>query len=71
MITSGIVCDNYKVEKFKKELVKAGFSDFVVTENKKGALVQTSIIQVKMETTDIKRMKKLCQKVEMHFKLSN
>lgn len=71
MITSGIVCDNYKVEKFKRELTKAGFTDFVIIENKKGALVKTSVIQVNIEKSDLKRMKKLCQKVEMHFKLSN
>lgn len=70
-ITSGIVCDNYKVDKFKKELEKEKFNDYEIFQNKGGSLSQTTTIRVKMDSSDIIRMKKLCQKVELHFKTSN
>ena len=63
----GIVCDNYKLDRFKKELTKAGFTDFdtaAFTEN-------TTTIQVRTPEDKISDVYKICQKVELHFKRSN
>lgn len=63
----GIICDNYKLDRFKKELTKAGFIDFDTasfTEN-------TTTIQVRVVEDKIADVHKICQKVELHFKRSN
>ncbi len=68
MKKAGIVCDNYKVEKFKKELTAAGFTNFKV--NPLTAKKLTSII-VYVEGNQINEVKNICIKVELHFKRSN
>lgn len=67
MKTAGIVADNYKVEKFKKELIKNGFTDFEVVP----FTTDTSNIKVKCEESQYKDIKKICQQVEFHFKHGN
>ncbi len=60
---AGIVCDNFKIEKFKAELIEKGFNDFEVvpfTEN-------TSTIKVKTESDKFSTIKKICEEVELHF----
>ena len=64
---AGIVADNYKLERFKKELVASGFTDFEIIQCPK----DTSIIQVKTTADKLKEISKICQKVELHFKRSN
>jgi hypothetical protein len=62
---AGIVCDNYKLEKFKKELVANGFADFEVT----GASIKSdlSTIKVKCENEEIPQIGKICEEVESYF----
>lgn len=62
--TVGITCDNYKVEKFKAELTKAGFKDFEV----KYPTEKVSLISVKCTEKDFFTLGILCQDVEEHFK---
>lgn len=67
MKKAGIVADNYKLEKFKKELTKKGFTDFEVFPFTK----DTSTIQVNIPEDKIMEIKKICQFVELYFKRSN
>jgi hypothetical protein len=63
----GIVVDNYKLEKFKSELTKKGFTDFDVTPFTKGC----STIRVNVPDDQIKEVGKICTLCELHFKRSN
>jgi hypothetical protein len=63
----GIVADNYKLARFKKELGKAGFTDFDVVPFTEG----TSTIKVNTPENRIADVKRICQSVELHFKRSN
>jgi len=63
----GIVADNYKVNKFKKELTAAGFTDYKTTP----FTPVTTTISVKVPDDKVKEVAKICQLVEMHFKQSN
>lgn len=65
--TIGISCDNYKLERFKKELTKAGFTKFSIRQ------FMGDVSNIIIETTDDKQAEihKICLKVEMHFKRSN
>lgn len=67
MKTAGIVADNYKVDKFKEELIKNGYNNFKVTPFTK----DTTTIKVTVEDDKVKEIYKICQLVEMHFKRSN
>lgn len=62
----GIVCDNYKLNKFEKELQKAGFQYKTVPFTSES----TSIIII-TEAGNLMKVKKIVEKVEFHFKLSN
>lgn len=62
----GIVCDNYKVEKFKKELEKKGFNDLEVIPS--GAV---TVIKIKTSKENQNKVAAICQLVEAHFKQSN
>lgn len=62
----GIVCDNYKLNKFKKELSNGGFQ--YMTEPFKG---ETTTIIVISTGAQLMKIKKICEKVEFHFKHSN
>ena len=67
MKKAGIVADNYKLEKFKKELTAKGFTNFEIspfTEN-------TSTIQIVVSDDKLKEIQNICHLVEMHFKRSN
>jgi hypothetical protein len=61
--TAGIFCNNYKIEKFKAELINNGFKDFEVVPFKG----DTSTIKVKFEPNDISKIAKICKDVELHF----
>ncbi len=67
MKMAGIVADNYKVDKFKIELIKKGFVDFKIVP----FLNDTSTIKVKFEEYQLDEIYKICQLVELHFKQSN
>lgn len=67
MKKAGIVADNYKLEKFKKELTAKGFTDFKVFPFTK----DTSSIQVNVEDDKLMEVKTICQNVELYFKHSN
>jgi len=62
----GIVADNYKVERFKKELTKAGF-EYQITPFKG----ETSTILVNTDDDKVGDVKKICEAVEFHFKRAN
>lgn len=67
MKTAGIVADNYKIEKFKKELTAKGFTDIEVVP----FIDNTSTIKVKYEDKQLNVLTTVCQMVEIHFKHSN
>lgn len=70
MATIGILADNYKVERFKKELIKDGFTDFevaILNPQKNGC----TAIKVTTDITNQPRIAKICQRVEFHFKRAN
>jgi len=67
MKTAGIVADNYKLEKFKKELTSKGFTDFKIVPFTN----DTSTIKVQFEPSQLNEINKICQLVELHFKRSN
>ena len=62
----GIVCDNYKLGKFKKELAIAGFQfkTFPFTND-------TTTIKVECEVGKSIEVKGICEKVEEYFSLTN
>jgi hypothetical protein len=59
-----IVCDNYKLKKFKKELTKKGFTDFETTSY----IGETTIINLKTTDANLKKVEKICRSCENHFK---
>lgn len=63
----GIASDNFKLDRFKKELTKAGLIDFEVKKFTEDA----SIIHVNVEDNQIGLVHAICQKVEIHFKQRN
>jgi hypothetical protein len=63
---AGIVCDNYKVDTFKKELDKAKFN-----YKTSPFTSETTTIQVETEAHRIKELHKLCLQTELKFKRSN
>jgi hypothetical protein len=67
MKTAGIVCDNYKIDKFKKELNKQGFKDFEIVP----FVGESSTIRVKYKPEQLQKLHALCSIVENHFKNSN
>jgi len=67
MKKAGIVADNYKLEKFKKELTAKGFTDFKVSPFTK----DTSTIQVNVPEERMSEIVTICRNVELHFKHGN
>ncbi|HEY4326381.1 MAG TPA: hypothetical protein VGN20_20520 [Mucilaginibacter sp.] len=63
----GIVADNYKVEKFKAELTKHEFTNFVEFPFKG----KTTAIKVTIDEKLFPKLSALILKVEAHFKRSN
>lgn len=66
-MTAGIAADNYKLDKFKSELIKAGYYKFEINSFTK----DTSIIKVEIGNNDISIFKNICESVELYFKRSN
>lgn len=67
MAKVGIACDNYKIDRFDKELIEQGFSIF-----EKAALTKAvSIITILCDESDIPKIHSICKKIEIHFKRSN
>lgn len=64
----GITADDYKLNKFRVELTKAGY-EFKINPFTKN----TSLISVKITNgqEDIRKINKICQLVELHFKRGN
>lgn len=62
----GIAADNYKLNKFKKELTKKEFSFEIIP-----FIDDTSTIKIQIEDDQVDEIRKLCQLVELHFKRSN
>ena len=62
----GIVCDNYKVTKFKEELDSKGFTYTVIPSAK--LIEDTSSIIIQTEEENIPKIKTICEEVELHFK---
>lgn len=63
----GIVCDNYKLDKFRKELIDEGFTDFTTAP----FTSESTTIAVITSSEKVSELKKLCEKVEFHFKHAN
>lgn len=68
-VKAGITCDDYKIDKFKKDLAAAGFTDVTV----KAFLPEekTSYIFVVTTAERIGELRNLCTLVELHFKRGN
>jgi hypothetical protein len=64
---TGIVADNYKIERFKKELNSKGFTNYEVMPFCLGV----SQIHVEIKKEHLNDIKKICQRVELHFKHGN
>ena len=62
--TIGIVADNYKLNKFKKELKKKKLDKFTIHKFTK----DTSTIKVTTDSSNVGVIKKVCEKVEAYFK---
>ena len=60
----GICSDNYKLEKFKEELIKNSYTEFDITSFTE----DTSIIKVEIQDSDIVKFKNICTLVELYFK---
>jgi hypothetical protein len=69
MITKnvGIIADNFKLGKFKKELDTTGFKYEIVSMPLE--ISNIKILDVPIERVD--DIKKICHKVETHFKRGN
>ena len=63
MKTIGIVIDNYKQQKFEKELTSGGFADYKITP----FTTKTSVIKVTTEENKITKLQKLCEKLQRSF----
>jgi hypothetical protein len=60
----GIVCDDYKLEKFKLELVLKGFINFKFIPK---ATKNTTAIIIDTTPDKVEEIRKICQEVEAHF----
>lgn len=66
----GIVCDNYKVSKFREELSAKGFSE--VNEKQFGhADSKTTLLSITTEEAKVPTVHTICRAVEDHFKRGN
>lgn len=64
----GLVFDNYKLEKFKAELKKRGFTDFKVVPSVTPCTKAITVITTEDRQNDIKVM---CHEIELWFKSRN
>lgn len=60
----GIVCDNFKLERFKKELAKNNFDNLEISPLTK----DTTVIKVVTPASSQPKIHAICVKVENHFK---
>lgn len=67
MKKTGIVCDDYKLTKFKEELEKAGFTNLEIKPFTKN----TTAIFVQIEESQQNKLTALCVTVESYFKRRN
>lgn len=65
-LKAGIVCDNYKVVMFEKELKSAGF-EYVKKPFSEGV----TTIQVSIAQDEVDQIKQISFKVESHYKRGN
>ncbi len=65
----GIVCDDYKLNKFRSELKEIGVTDFKtsVFDKKKNLIT----IQIEVDIEKVKEVQRVCEKVEFYFKNRN
>lgn len=61
--TVGITADNYKLEKFKKELIAGGFTNFEVKHFKK----DISLIKVTCLESDFPAVGLICKGVQDYY----
>lgn len=67
MKRAGIVCDNYKVDKFQEELDKEGFTDYILTP----FTAEATTIAVNVPDENLPDINRICGNVELYFKRSN
>ena len=63
----GIAADNYKQEKFEKELTAAGFTKYRVST----LTPSTKLIKVIIDQNQVKDIEKICKVVQLHFQRGN
>lgn len=61
----GIVADNFKVEKFREELTKNGFTEFEEKQLPRGI----TSIYLMVEESKISQISEICRRVELYFKV--
>lgn len=62
----GIITDNYKLEKFKQELIIKGFSNFEIFPYK--GILNSSVVNIKTDRSKLVEIENICKEVELHFK---
>lgn len=71
----GIVCDNYKVEKYKETLKEKGYTDFKETPLESGAISKVTAIKINVPDWKFKEAKKeiekICRSLEFSFRNRN
>lgn len=67
---AGVVCDNFKVQRFEKEITKSGFLITKVTPMS-GKLEGTTTISVEYTAKTFARLQSVIKKIEFSFKNSN
>jgi hypothetical protein len=64
----GVVVDNYKLDKFKDEFIKHGFTDMAVFKFTR----DTSTIKLfNVPDSRVNDIAQICKRMELHFKRSN
>ena len=63
---AGIVCDNYKVRKFKRALIRKGLEPISTPFT-----LGTTVITVEVDNDQLLTVRNICYKLQIDFKQSN
>lgn len=67
----GIACDDYKLEKFKRELDSNGYKFDVIPFGKCLSVIQIHIEDCDFNKETLDEIKTICHNIEFHFHRSN
>ncbi len=71
MKSVGIICDDYKLPAFKKELKEKGFTDYKIHPYTLGGVRDHSLIKVEIQDDQVEALARVCRKIEYAKKRSN